>query len=261
VARLTQAFAAGSAKQGDTVTRTKLCILLILLVLLSAVVSCASPIIISEETSLNESGPVKAVAPTLIKTVEQAGSQTPTVTISELVNTTPSTNPLPLITATPIVYTGNTYRELSAVISDEYSLTKCVISVLHLEGALAGTPKFTEMTSGLDARMLRVEEISDSLSGNHRAYLVLEPHSCTDGECFQNKVYIEERTTRTLYQLDWDGYMSWRPISRLIWIGNEMLVFSHPSNPHISQIVGISMVERDFLFYSIAYGECPLEDK
>jgi hypothetical protein len=66
----------------------------------------------------------------------------------------------------------------------------------------------------------------------------------------QDRLFIEELETNQLYELQ-GPLLSWRPISGLTWLNNDVLAFDQWSNPHHGVHYEINIRERKLILVSI----------
>jgi hypothetical protein len=170
----------------------------------------------------------------------------------------------PVITATPIL--NIEMENIASVIGNYYKTSRCVVNLANpsLDEWLsqpADKPELTDFTNQLDFNSITVEEIADSANQSYRAYIVVEPNPSCGENCFQSRVYVEDRSTNQIFRVDWGGYMSWRFIYGATWFGDSVLTFEQSLNPDRVEIVGVDMKTKDYVFH-VAYTpkeKCPVE--
>lgn len=170
----------------------------------------------------------------------------------------------PVITATPIL--SIEMENIASVIGDYYETSRCVVNLANpsLDKWLnqpADKPELTDFTNRLDFKNIIVEEIADSANQSYRAYIVAEPNPNCGKNCFQSRVYVEDKSTNQIFRVDWGGYMSWRFIYGATWFGDSVLTFEQSLNPNRVEIVGVNMKTKDYVFH-VAYTpkeKCPVE--
>lgn len=69
---------------------------------------------------------------------------------------------------------------------------------------------------------------------------------CTPGPC---RIVFEETATNQLYELT-GPFLPWRPISRQVWLNNDIVGFDIWSNPHYGFHYEIDFTHREVIYIS-----------
>ena len=93
-------------------------------------------------------------------------------------------------------------------------------------------------------------EIADSPKRNYRAYIACDLNHC------QPRIYIENTQNNKLLEFDWSGHIPNRPITRIIWLGDDYLSFGHLTGPH-NLVIGVLQVKkRELKYFWLAGDPC-----
>ena len=110
--------------------------------------------------------------------------------------------------------------------------------------------KFNEINEMPDSSVYYVEEVADNINNSRRAIVACVPDKCVDF------VYVKDNVTGNVYQIDWGGRMDWRPIQRLIWIDQDVLLFDQSANPHFGHIFVIDVAQKEFKYFGMSSDRC-----
>lgn len=159
----------------------------------------------------------------------------------------------PVITATPIL-DGMTEEDIQQFIY-QYFKTRpdCRLDILGSKADYIEKPTLTflALSNPFPGDIYELWEIADSSSGMTRAYVACEKKLC------QAKIILENLENGSLSELDWSGRIPYRPISRVIWLGDDLLMFSHNTSPNDVIIAVVQVKEQKFLYYWLASYPCP----
>lgn len=162
--------------------------------------------------------------------------------------------PTPVITTTPIDMVPKSEDELGKIIDAKYGINpKCRIDLLHSKEEYNQVPylEFKKSEVFPDPRKIWIFEIADNSSKSLRAFT-----ACDADPCYP-KLFIEHLDIGVVQEINWSGRIPGRPIKDLMWIGDELISFSHPTNPQDAIIGTIQINTQSFFFYWLVGYSCP----
>ncbi len=124
--------------------------------------------------------------------------------------------PTPILTATPIVLLKTTKEEAKNIIDQLYKVDpQCKLDILNTDDMPVKKPNLTFQKSEIrpDPEKVWISEIADNPTKTLRAFVACDPSLC------QQKLFLEHRQSGIIYELNWEGRIPYRPISRIMWIG------------------------------------------
>ena len=202
------------------------------------------PILAACRSSIQISGSIET--PFLLETTSltytPVPSDTPIPTVTFLIT--------PKITATPINASIETDDDLNQLIEQLYPMP-CIgfnfakstkTDVLH-----ASKLNLIEVDLQPDSKQYWVSEVADNVDQSRRAFVACKPELC------QDKIYVQNRKTGIVYEIDWDHRMPWRPIQWITWINNDTLSFLQSSNPDHALIIAINFDKSEVLYEAIVF--------
>ena len=177
---------------------------------------------------------------------------TSTLSLSNVPSPTATWWQTPEITATPLNAAIHTDKEMVSVIKSLHP-DECLgpNDIKRTSGAvpIPSALKLFEVDQLPDPTKYYVEEIAVNIDGSRRAVVACLPDKCVDD------VFVKDNKTDKVYELDW-GRMPWRPIQRLIWINEDILMFGQSSNPHYGAIVAINFASKEYQYFGMASDGC-----
>ena len=194
------------------------------------------------------SAPATILTPIGVGTSLPHASQTPTIS-----RNTQNVWPTPVITATPLVPRTRTDEEVKTFVDQLYKIDpQCRLDILNTTDIPLQKPILTFQKSDLsiNTEKLWVSEIADNSSKTLRAFVACDPHFC------QQKLFVEDQNSGVVQEIKWEGQTLSRPISRIAWIGDNLLSFSHSTNPDDAVIATVDTRKEKFLFYWLVHYPC-----
>jgi hypothetical protein len=154
----------------------------------------------------------------------------------------------PQITATPMNLATNTDDEVVGILQKIHPY-EC-FGQNEIDPTSLSSLKFNEINELPDSSVYYVEEIADNVNNSRKAIVACMPDKCVD------YVYVKDNVTSKAYQIDWGGRMDWRPIQRLIWIDQDVLLFDQSANPHFGYILVIDVAQKEFKYFGMSSDQC-----
>ena len=156
----------------------------------------------------------------------------------------------PKITATPIVAKISKDGDLEHLVEQlypmpciGYNFAKAPLSDVNH----ASTLNFIEVDIQPDSNKYWISEVADSADGSRQAFVACEPEFC------QDKLYVSDHQTATVYEIDWEARMPWRPIQWVTWINNDIVAFLQSSNPDHALLLAINFDKREVLYEAVVF--------
>ncbi len=156
----------------------------------------------------------------------------------------PSMTPIVLstaiVTATPFDLQPRTEDEIKKTIEKLYSVdpncrSDLLQSVAPYASDHAPEVEFIESNVIPDESIYWIDEIADNYSRTLRAFVACDPAFC------QPKIYVQNLANGMVQEINWSSRLPWRPIMRIMWVGDNLLTFFHPPNPQNAQIGAINI--------------------
>jgi len=170
---------------------------------------------------------------------------------TEAATTIPLPLPTPILTATSQLLSIDTPTTTiteafasSMVAMHPYSDTLLYGPV----GFYTPTFKFIETTVGPDLSR-RLNQVTNP-SQTFRAFTVCNPDLCHE------RIFVENLSTGQTFEIWFSGYMAWRPITHIHWLDDDVLLFSHPSQPSYGFRYAVDVREQEFLLVILVTSEC-----
>lgn len=114
---------------------------------------------------------------------------------------------------------------------------------------------FAMVEVSLDPSLER-ENSTENPEGTFQAFTVCDPALCSDENCCQDRILVEDTQTDQIYEIQ--GLpLRWRPFSDLVWITNDILVFDRWSNPDYGVHYAVNVREKRLLLASPFPGQLP----
>jgi hypothetical protein len=187
--------------------------------------------------------------------------QTPTIVpTSTIFWITPVASPTGQPTITPRVIEpfipSNNTEDISNIIVQIYSIKlECTHSVFIDNPELKTKVEFLDVEEPDKLDISWVQAITYSPDKSRQAYIAcivgsVESQGCSD------HVYVKDKTSSKVFEIEFHGHQSWRPILNITWIGNDVLAFTESSSPQVDTIYAIDLAKREYLYYSLYYGQC-----
>ena len=223
-----------------TMLRNKLPNLAILLILSTLLTTCtsqtASEPLPPTETPISIPGSPKAIP---------SAAWTPTVV--------PVLMPTPVITATPIIIEEGSEEKIKEIVEKIYKVgPQCRLDLLRPGENPWEVPSLNlnQLDIPMNQEKIWVWEIADNPSKTFRAFVACERELC------HPKLYLENLNSGTVQEIDWSGRFPYRPISQIIWIGDDLLSFMHLTSPNDALIITHQIDEGNFLVYWLVGYSC-----
>jgi hypothetical protein len=162
--------------------------------------------------------------------------------------------PTPLLTATPIADIPKTEEQMEVLIDQLYKVdSRCKLDILNAKSISVQLPKIEFIKSSvlINSTNWWVSEMADNPSKDLRAFIACDPNFC------QQKVFLENRDGSSIQEVNWSGRIPYRPISQVMWIGDNLLTFAHQTGPNDAVIAAVQVREKKFLFYWLVGHPCP----
>ena len=189
--------------------------------------------------------------------VEQTVVVPPTSTIFWI---TPVPSPIGQPTITPRVIEpfipSNNTEDISKIIFELYSIKpECTHSFFIDDPDIKDKVKFLDVEDSNSLNISWVQAISYSPDNTREAYIACVADSAESQGCFDH-VYVKNKSSGKVYEIEFHGHLPWRPIFNITWIGNDALAFTENSSPQVDTIYVIDLIKREYLYYSLYYGQC-----
>jgi len=190
-------------------------------------------------------------------TIAQISVVPPTSTIFWI---TPVPSPIGQPTITPRVIEpfvpSNTTQDISKIIVELYSIKpECTHSVFVDDPDIKDKVKFLDIEDSKNLNISWVQAISYSPDNTREAYIACVAGSPESQGCFDH-VYVKNKASGKVFEIEFHGHLPWRPIFHITWIGNDVLAFTENSSPQVDTIYAIDLTKREYLYYSLYYGQC-----
>jgi hypothetical protein len=198
----------------------------------------------------------QSVTPAPVPIENPSPTTMPALTSTLLPSITPSPTATwwmtPEITATPLNATIHTNKEMVSVIKSLHP-DECIgpndLKLTSGDVPVPSPVKLIEVDQLPDPNIYYVEEIAVNIDSSRQAVVACMPDKCVDN------VYVKDNKTDKVYEIDW-GRMPWRPIQRLIWINEDILMFGQSSNPHYGAIIAINFAKKEYQYFGMASDGC-----
>ncbi|MPM06311.1 hypothetical protein SDC9_52610 [bioreactor metagenome] len=157
------------------------------------------------------------------------------------------------LTATPFYEVPNTQNDLNKLVEGIYSIdSNCSIDVLTTNSIKYEKPVLSLLPSTFEPidNNYFINEIADNTSQTIRAYIACDINDC------QEKLYLKNLNTGIVSLIDWNGRQEYRPLARLVWIGEDLLAFVQQNSPAAAIISVINVKEEKFILYWINFNQC-----
>jgi hypothetical protein len=79
--------------------------------------------------------------------------------------------------------------------------------------------------------------------------------ACNPAFC-QPKLYVQDINIGTVQEINWTVWNPGRPISRIMWIGDNTLAFFHLTNPNSAEIGVVDIRKEKFLLLWLSGYPC-----
>ena len=193
-------------------------------------------------------------AQVLISTETPSITETPLFTTTPFLSDTPTQTQtvliIPKITATPIIKSFNSDDDLKNLINQiypfpciGYNYAKAPLSDVNHASELT----FIEVDVQPDPNKYWVSEIADNADGSRQAFVACKPDFC------QDKIYVQDKKSQKVYEVDWDARMAWRPIQWITWINDSILVFLQSANPDHAMVLAVDFEKREVLYQAVVF--------
>jgi hypothetical protein len=83
-----------------------------------------------------------------------------------------------------------------------------------------------------------------------RAFTACNPDLCHE------RIFVENLSTGQVFDIQFSGYMAWRPITQMGWLNNDVLLFTHPSQPSYGYRYAVNVSKQRFLLAILVTDEC-----
>jgi hypothetical protein len=122
--------------------------------------------------------------------------------------------------------------------------------------APSGVPmeyQFIETTVGPDLDWY--SDCATSTNGTYRVFTACNSNLC------QDRVFIENLDTGQVFEFLFSARLTWRPISNMRWLDNDVLVFDQWSQPHYGFVFAVDIREQELFVVQVTdecfvYGIC-----
>lgn len=168
-------------------------------------------------------------------------------------STSPELSITPIITATPILVEIATEKGIQEIVERVYKVNPlCRLDLLKLENESYSPQDFTleKIAISLELGKFDKWEIAENPSKTFSAFIACEKQSC------QPRLFIGNNKNSIIQEFNWTGKMPYRPIARIIWIGDEILSFTQLANPDKLVIVTLDVKNEKILFYWLVNYSC-----
>lgn len=110
---------------------------------------------------------------------------------------------------------------------------------------------FIEVTSE-EITILTTQGWEDVTSPNeaYRAFI-----ACDFSDC-RPRLFVEDLSNSNIFEVTFSMRMSWRPLSSLAWIDENILAFSQSSNPHYGFRFAVNIGQRRHLLTLVIADDC-----
>lgn len=209
--------------------------------------SCTSPVGQSQELLTKTSTPVMIVKPIITPALHST-------TTPEMLQRKPE------ITATPIHIDVSSKNVLNDRFKSLYFITACKqdllagpLEPLPTETFKAPKPEFIEVDARSNPYVYSISEIADNDDHSYQAFVACEADNC------HPKIFLKNSTDGEIYEINWNGRMSWRDIGGVIWINHDVVAFFQSNSPQVGQVLAVDVEKKDFVYYSLIRYDCPLQ--
>lgn len=97
------------------------------------------------------------------------------------------------------------------------------------------------------------EDVTSS-NADFRAFIACEFEKC------QPRLFVEDLANTNIFEVTFSMRMTWRPLSSLTWIDDNILAFSQFSNPHYGFRFAVDISQRKHLLTLVIADECFISD-
>ncbi len=187
--------------------------------------------------------------------------QTPAVApTSTIFWITPVASPFGQPTITPRVIEpfvpNNGTEDISNIIVQIYPIKpECAHSVFMDDPDIKTKVKFLDVAEPNKLDISWVQAISYSPDKNRQAYIACVTDS-TESQGCSDHVYVKNESSGEVFEIEFHGHQSGRPIFNITWIGNDVIAFTENSSPQVDTIYAIDLAKKEYLYYSLYYGQC-----
>jgi hypothetical protein len=108
--------------------------------------------------------------------------------------------------------------------------------------------QFTETTIGSNLDW-KVDEVTNP-SDTFRAFT-----ACNSDLC-HGRLFVENLSTGQVFEIQFSGYMAWRPITQMTWLDDDVLLFTHPTQPNYGYRYAVNVNEQRLLLAILVTDEC-----
>lgn len=108
--------------------------------------------------------------------------------------------------------------------------------------------RFVETTTGPDLK--RTLNEATNRSETFRAFT-----ACNSDPCHE-KIFTQNLSTGQIFEIQFPGYMAWRPITQMNWLNDNVLLFTHPSQPSYGHRYAVNVGEQRLLLIILLTNEC-----
>jgi hypothetical protein len=118
------------------------------------------------------------------------------------------------------------------------------------------SPEFQFVETSVEPDLDWVLNEVTNQGGGFRAFTACDSDLC------HGRLFVEATETDQVLEIQFSGYMPWRPITQMGWLNDDVLLFTHPAQPDYGYRYAINISEQRFLLVILvtdkcfAYGEC-----
>ena len=192
--------------------------------------------------------------------------ESPATEISEIAPTSTLfwITPVPPLTALPTItpkiiepfIPNSSDTDISNIIVQIYSIEPaCTHSVFIDDPDIKSKVKFLDIAEPDSLNIKWVQAISYSPDKSHQAYIACVSTS-PDSQGCSDHVYIKNNSSGKVFDIEFYGHQSWRPVFGVIWIGNNIVAFTENANPQVDTIYAVDLNKVEYAYLSLYYGHC-----
>lgn len=156
-------------------------------------------------------------------------------------------------TATPIKFTQTSDEDVKAKVFEIFNLSKnCSQDILSTNDGRYEKPilKITNSNIDLSSENFAIIESAYNFSHNIRSIIACDKEKC------QPKLILENQENNRLTEINWKGQIPSRPIGRLMWLNDNILIFVQQNGPAAAIIAAIDIKENRFIVYLLSENQC-----
>ena len=151
---------------------------------------------------------------------------------------------------------GANDSDISDIIVQIYSIEPaCTHSIFIDNPSIKTKVKFLNVAEPDKLDIKWVQAISYSPDKSQQAYIACVATS-PDSQGCSDHVFIKNNSTGKVFDIEFYGHESWRPVFGVTWIGNNIVAFTENANPQVDTIYAVDLNKVEYVYLSLYYGHC-----